>query len=744
MATAGSGAKGEPLRRLLLFCALLVALLGALAATSMLIQPPSVRAVSNPGEFDPIRAKARLATILGNQQPHPADSFGDDAVRARLVGQIRAMGLNPILRDQFACNEIYKQRGVTCARVRNVIVALGPTAGKALLLNAHYDSTPVGPAAGDDGVGVATLLEVASILKKEQLKRPVIFLFNEGEELGLVGARAFMADPLSSHVDSIINLEARGVRGSVTMFETSIPNGPAVRAFARAVDRPFANSLATDFYRQLPNYTDVNSFSERGWLTLNFAMIGNETRYHSPGDDIAALDIRSVQQMGDQTLAVARELSAGVPSGGGTTLFADIAGRQLVAIPATFGYALLAVLVVGFGIVAFRRGGLWRGLALVLAGIVASAALAWIGMFLMGLARPGSFWRAYPAWTHLAVHACGLLAAVAALGVIGRRLSIEHLRASYWLGFLMLGVAVFFIAPGGVIYFLLPPLVALVGILVRQERVGAILAALILWLTFGEVLALLGELMNNGPFFIFAPLALLIAMPWLIEAKPLLAENRRAQSITASAALMLAGWAAIAAAPAYSADRQQRFVIQHATETATGKAYWAVLNDAAPLRRGFGDVLGWRRDELPNIEGKRWIAPAASIADLRPPTLRLLGKSSDGKSRTVKISLRPNGAESVMLIADKDAQILSAGAAGFVRPIDPDADGKYYLECYGRSCDGAVIQFTTASAKPLPITLVGSRRGLPATAHALVEQRPRFARPQYSPDSTLTISRIRL
>ena len=156
------------------------------------------------------------------------------------------------------------------------------------------------------------------------------------------------------------------------MFETSVPNGPAVHAFAKAVDRPFANSLATDFYRQLPNYTDVNSFSERGWTTLNFAMIGNETRYHSPGDDLAALDLRSVQHMGDQTLAVARELSSGVPSGGGTMLFADIAGWQLISVPAVLGYALLGFLVVAFAIVAFRRGGLWRGLVLVLAGIALS------------------------------------------------------------------------------------------------------------------------------------------------------------------------------------------------------------------------------------------------------------------------------------------------------------------------------------------------------------------------------------
>jgi hypothetical protein len=44
----------------------------------------------------------------------------------------------------------------------------------------------------------------------------------------------------------------------------------------------------------------------------------------------------------------------------------------------------------------------------------------------------------------------------------------------------------------------------------------------------------------------------------------------------------------------------------------------------------------------------------------------------------------------------------------------------------------------------MPFTLIGSRRGLPAIAKPLLEQRPRFARPQYSPDATLTISRVAL
>ena len=79
----------------------------------------------------------------------------------------------------------------------------GPAAGRHLLLVSHYDCTPPGPGASDDGIGVATMLEIAPLLRGRALARPVTFLFDEGEELGLLGARAFLErDPLAARVDT--------------------------------------------------------------------------------------------------------------------------------------------------------------------------------------------------------------------------------------------------------------------------------------------------------------------------------------------------------------------------------------------------------------------------------------------------------------------------------------------------------------------------------------------------------------
>ncbi len=736
-------------RSIILFALVLLGLLGLMAAKSWLIEPPLQRYHNAPDQFDAQEAKARLAAILGDQRPHPSDTQANDEVRARLIAQLQSIGLKPIVRDQLACNELYKQRGVSCARVRNVIAILGPQTGKALLLNAHYDSSPVGPGAADDGIGIATLLEIGSKLKDRPLKGPVILLFNEGEELGLVGARAFLADPLSRNVDSLINLEARGVRGPVNMFETSRPNAAPVAVFASAVKRPAANSLATDVYRLMPNYTDVNSFSERGWLTLNLAPIGNETRYHSPGDDVSALDSATLQHMGDQTLALSEALTDGTPrASGGDRVFMDVAGRLFITLPLLLGATLLAAMLLAFAWLGYSRGGYVRASTVVLGTMFGSAALSWMALALIGAVRHGMFWRAHPIWTHLATYASVMLVAVALLATIGRSVEVRQLRATFWLIFLAIGALIGLFAPGGIIFFLFPPLLALAGMIGSRwwrplEAAGSAAAILFLYLSWGVMLAALEELLNGGPMWAFAPLGSLIILPVLIEARPLIDQVRLRGAAAVAGLLALAGWTAAIAAPAYSADRQQRFVIQHVTDASAGKSWWSMLNDAAPVPKSAADQ--WKRDKLPFSDRPRWIAPAPANPEGKAPDVELLSEIRNGDERTLTLRLVANGAERIELIAPEDSKVRAAGVPGSVRSIDAAADeGKYFIDCFGRSCDGATLQLVIGQLEPTEFLILGSRAPLPPIASPLLAARPKFARPQYNRDEIITFTRRKL
>jgi hypothetical protein len=162
------------------------------------------------------------------------------------------------------------------------------------------------------------------------------------------------------------------------------------------------------------------------------------------------------------------------------------------------------------------------------------------------------------------------------------------------------------------------------------------------------------------------------------------------------------------------------------------------------LPAAYRAVGNWKWTKLPNIDRLRWLAPAPPIAGIKAPVVEVISNGPVQGGRTVTFRIQSNGADRVLIMGDKDAQIRTGGVAGFVRPIDPKAKGKYQLVCSGRSCDGLTMQFTTAATKQLDFMLIGSRSGLPQAAQALLAGRPKFARPQYLPDETVTISKISL
>jgi hypothetical protein len=718
--------------------ALLALLMTALWFKGSLVALPAVPDKVEPGEFDTGRALARLRRILGDERPHPVDSPANDAVRDRLVGELRALGLGATVTDDFACNGTAKSRAVSCARVRNVLARIGPTGGGAVMMVAHYDSTPVGPGAADDGIGVAVMLETAALLRERPLKRPVLLLFNEGEEAGLIGARAFLErNPLARQVEAVVNLEARGVTGPALMFETSRPNGRAIAAFARSADRPSANSASADFYRLIPNDTDVSVFHGQPWTMLNFAVIGNETRYHSPGDTLAALDPRSVRHMGVQALAATARFAAdGVPGATGSKLYVDLLGRALVVLPMALGIFLLIALLAAFAWIAWRRrGGVPLAAAIVVVGLLDAAILGFLGQTIVRLLRRGEYWRAYPEFTSLALYLSAFSACAAALLILARPLARDRLRIGFWLVFLLLGAGLTVAVPGAAIYFLAPPLIAGAAMLAgRWERPAALLAWALLFLSWGPLLHLSEVLLDLDNGWIFSAMAALILWPLLIEMKPLLARLPRAGAFAAAAGAALLGWLGAGLAPAYSEDRKQGFGIEYAADEAEATRRWLVINDGAPLPAGFGTAFR-PGTEVPWSARRRWAAPAP---------IQILAERATAQGRLLTLRLVMNGAEALFLRARPEAGFRAVRAGGGVMAFG-GGGGKddFVLRCLGRSCDGMRIELLLAAAPKVEATVIGTRSGLPAGAEHLLRSRPRLGAPQYSPDSSITVGKTR-
>src|SRR5215217_4609467 len=261
------------------------------------LNPPQPVAVSAPlAEFSGERALKHLTVIA--QRPRPVGTSEHAAAANYIQNELAVLGLSPELQQT--------------PTVTNILARLeGTSHEKAVLLVAHYDTVPGSPGAGDDGSAVVGILETLRALKSSQpLRNDVIALFSDGEELGTLGAKAFVYQhPWAGDVGVVLNFDARGSSGPVIMFETSDKNGWLIKEFAKAAPHPAANSLAPAIYALMPNNTDFTAFKEAGFAGLNFAYITGLNHYHSPLDNLTNIDHRTLQHQGSTALALTRHFA---------------------------------------------------------------------------------------------------------------------------------------------------------------------------------------------------------------------------------------------------------------------------------------------------------------------------------------------------------------------------------------------------------------------------------------------------
>src|ERR1700752_1330055 len=323
--------------------------------------PPSAVSRDAPAAvFSSGRAMKRLEVT--NRQPHPVGSVAHAEVQDYIFRELAAAGLDPKVQETTVLNS--SAGDLRAATVRNIAARLAGTGGggKALLISSHYDTVPTAPGASDAGACVAAMLESVRALKAgAPLKNDIIFLFTDGDEVGLIGAKAFVDEhPWAKDVGLVLNFEARGSSGPSLMFETSNGNGWLIKELAQAAPRPMANSLSYEIYKLLPNNTDLTIFKRANWPGMNFAYIDGSMLYHTRGDSIENIDERSLQHHGSYLLSLAQHFgNANLEQPRtGNAIYFDLLGMTLVHYPAFLVLPLMAltlVLLVAVFVLGFRR-----------------------------------------------------------------------------------------------------------------------------------------------------------------------------------------------------------------------------------------------------------------------------------------------------------------------------------------------------------------------------------------------------
>ncbi len=607
----------------------LLLMTAALALAVLAARPPAPRAAAKSAlEFSAVPAMETLARLLGDEAPHPMSSQANVRVRDRIIDELTAMGYPAETQTTFTCREAW----AVCGDVTNIMTRLpGTSDGPAVLLTAHYDSIQAGPGAGDDMAGVATILEVARLLLTEPPARnPIIFLFSDGEELGLLGAEAFMAEhPWAADVGVVVNLEANGTHGQSVLFQTTGDNGWLIDAFASHAPRPVASSVYDAIYAFLPFNTDLTVYNEAGLPGLNFAFIEEHPHYHTALDSLAHLDPGSVQHHGDNALAATRAFAALDLSNqpAGRSVFQDVLPGVVVRWPEpwTIWLALIAALVwIRIAASDIQRGHLaWPslawGLAVAPVGIVGATllgfALASAVIALSGAAIP---WYANPIPIRIAVGLGALLCIALAVTLVARRAGFRGLFLGTWLWWAALSLLVAIVAPGVSPLLLLPTLfAALLAAIVAVTplrtagptweivALAALFAACWFWLSFvrGSDYSALGP--DLGPTVGFAVgLAASTLAPFL--ALPPAFSKWRRWALAGTALLVVVAAGVALRVPASSESRPLRLNLLHIEDRQSNQA-----------------VLGARRGAPCQAMGRHWAWTSCCVPHRLPTKRRL-------------------------------------------------------------------------------------------------------------------------
>ncbi len=754
---------GRAARNLL---ALLV--VGACVAVAIYLQrpPATTPADASATDFSSARALGHLRQVA--QSPHPIGSAQHVEVRNYLFKELAAAGVNPEVQTTTVAGASASSP-FRAAMVSNILAKMrGTESSGAVLLVAHYDTVPDAPGASDDGSGVTTILETARALKAgAPLKNDVIFLLTDGEEVGLMGARAFVGEhPWAKDIRVVLNFEARGNGGPSMMFETSDDNAWLVEEFNEGSPYPIGNSLSYEVYRRLGNDTDLSIFRRAGFPGLNFAYISGIDSYHTAMDTLDHVDERSLQHHGSYALALARRfgnLSLSQHAAGNAIYFNPV-GSFLVSYTASLALplmlvtvlAVIVVVVLGFRKKLLSVGGIVLGVvALVVSGIVTYALVS----LMWRLIRRLHSGYEYVPWgepynSTLYAVSFVLLAVAVTLALyrwFGKRTSIDNLAIGAVLCWAFLGLAVAILIPGGSFLFTWPLLFALIGLAINF---------------------ILREWRPVAGWVVF----LLCAIPGLFLISPLIKQLFVALTLNGAAAVALLvvltlglllpviqrgfsfdGWAVPVAALVLSLcfavfglstakfNRQQpkQNSIFYALNADTGRAVWASMEDMPDEWTSqfltAHPTEGLLTEMFP-LTDEPFLYADAPAAPLAAPSVELLSSEQGDGFRTLRLRVKsPRKAPLLYLFADKDSQIIEGTVEGKNLSAAMGNTGQqrrpWGMNFYGLPEEGVELMIKVATGRPVKIEAVDRSFGLDGVQSASSKPRPDYMMPVSAPYS---------
>ena len=254
-----------------------------------------------------------------------AGTEGNARARAWVLDRFRAAGLQPTaggFEQQFTFTPAAPGAGnspIEGVNVIGVCPGLDPRQ-PAIVVSAHYDhlGTRDGrlyPGADDNASGVAVLVELAGICVRYPFRHTLVFAAFDAEEMGLRGARAFIAAPVvePGRLALNVNLDmvARGDKREI--YAAGLHHAPGLRPLLAPVSRRAPIPLRFGHDRPGSGTDDWTLQSDHGAFHqagVPFVYFGVEDHpdYHQPTDTADKVDAGFFGQAANVILDALRAL----------------------------------------------------------------------------------------------------------------------------------------------------------------------------------------------------------------------------------------------------------------------------------------------------------------------------------------------------------------------------------------------------------------------------------------------------
>ena len=229
--------------------------------------------------------------------PRRTSTDGCERAANYLFQQFEDMGLETRYQEWTKWNiykypKFYRSRNIEATLLGN-----GGLSEEILIVNAHYDTVKDAPGAIDDGTGVATVLTAAYVLSQFDFNRTIKFVTFSGEEVGLLGSRAYVNEIYEDDLDILVEFNLDGIGYATNpkaKYISLVPTEDAkwiVNEIKNAnedyeieFDIKDANIIEPGGPRQFTS--DFYDFVLHGYEAIAFQGLESYPYWHSPEDTI--------------------------------------------------------------------------------------------------------------------------------------------------------------------------------------------------------------------------------------------------------------------------------------------------------------------------------------------------------------------------------------------------------------------------------------------------------------------------